>query len=88
MRVHPKPKLTQSVSRLHGLWLVVFAFEALNGGRGLAHQLGGAVLGTLFAILVVTEIRSHRQAHRHLPPYGPALGVLHLREQDRPRSWV
>ena len=82
------PKPTQSVSRLHGLWLVVFAFEALDGGRGLAHQLGGAVLGTLFAVLVVTEIRSHRHAHRNMPRVGKPLDVIHLREQDRPRSWV
>lgn len=85
------PSPAPGVSRLHGLWLVVFGWEALDGGRGLSHQLGGAALLLLFGALVVTEIRSHREQHRRellMPTYEPIRGLLPVREQEHPRVTV
>ena len=50
---------------LHGLWVSVFAIEALVKGDDLGHQLGALILGVLFTALVVSERRSHRADARH-----------------------
>ncbi len=49
---------TRPVSPLHGLWVLVFAVEALVKNADRAHLLGGIALGLLFAVLVATELRS------------------------------
>lgn len=48
------------MSALHGLWLLVFAVDASLPGRGREHRLGALGLGLLFAVLLVTELRSSR----------------------------
>lgn len=49
---------TRRVSALHGLWVLVFAVEALVKNADPAHLLGAIALGLLFAVLVATELRS------------------------------
>ncbi len=49
---------TRPVSALHGLWVLVFAVEALVKNADPAHLLGAVALGLLFAVLVATELRS------------------------------
>lgn len=49
---------TRPVSALRGLWVLVFAVEALVKNADPAHLLGAIALGLLFAVLVATELRS------------------------------
>jgi hypothetical protein len=51
---------TAGVSALSGLWLLIFAVDALRSGGGLDHQVGAIALGMLFLTLVVGEWRAHR----------------------------
>ncbi len=43
------------------LWLAVFAVDASLAGRGRGHQIGALMLGLLFAVLVVSEVRAARR---------------------------
>lgn len=43
------------------LWLAVFAFDASLAGRGRDHQVGALLLGLLFTVLVVGEVRASRR---------------------------
>jgi hypothetical protein len=52
---------TAGVSALSGLWLLVFAVDALRSGGGLDHRVGAIALGMLFLGLVVSEWRAHRR---------------------------
>ncbi|MCW2601139.1 MAG: hypothetical protein JWM02_2968 [Frankiales bacterium] len=52
------------LTALHGLWVSVFALEALFKGSDLAHQLGAVGLGLLFLSLLITELRSQDPAQR------------------------
>lgn len=49
---------TRPVSALHGVWVLVFAVEALVKNADPMHLLGAIALGLLFAVLVATELRS------------------------------
>ena len=49
---------TRPVSALRGLWVLVFAVEALVKDADPAHLVGAIALGLLFAVLVATELRS------------------------------
>ena len=49
------------VSALSGLWVLVFAVDALRPGGAREHQLGAVALGLLFLTLVVSELRSYRR---------------------------
>ncbi len=49
------------VPALSGLWLLVFAVDALRSGGGRDHQLGAIALGLLFLSLIVSEWRAHRR---------------------------
>jgi hypothetical protein len=48
------------VSPWHGLWLLVFALDAVAPNRDRAHALGALALFVLFAVLTVSEHRSTR----------------------------
>jgi len=48
-------------SALSGLWVLVFAVDAVKSGGGLDHQVGAIALGLLFLALIVSEWRAHRR---------------------------
>lgn len=52
---------TAGVSALSGLWVLVFAVDAVRSGGGRDHQLGAIALGLLFLTLIVSEVRAHRR---------------------------
>ena len=49
------------MSALSGLWVLVFAVDALRPDGAREHQLGAIALGLLFLTLVVSELRSYRR---------------------------
>lgn len=53
---------TAGVSALSGLWVLVFAVDAVRSGGGRDHQLGAIALGLLFLTLIVSELRAHRRS--------------------------
>jgi len=48
----------RDTSPLHGLWIAVFALEALVLREDRGAQIGATVLGVLFAVLLVSELRN------------------------------
>jgi hypothetical protein len=55
------PTRSGTVSVWHVAWLLVFVVDASLQGHGRSHQLGAVALGTLFATLVVGELRANRR---------------------------